>query len=73
MAYKIVVKASDRNMPLENAADDLAKEVNDMIRSGWKPRGGTAVTGHFKTVRVSREGCCVQREPVPPGQESEAP
>ena len=42
MQYKLVVKASDRNMPLENAADDLAKEVNDLIRSGWKPQGGTA-------------------------------
>ena len=42
MQYKLVVKASDRNIPLENAADDLAKEVNDMIRGGWKPQGGTA-------------------------------
>ena len=42
MQYKLVVKVSDRSTPLENAADDLAKEVNDMVRSGWKPQGGTA-------------------------------
>ena len=42
MQYKLIVKASDRNVPLENAADDLAKEVSDMIRSGWKPQGGVA-------------------------------
>jgi len=40
MQYKIVLKASDRNIPLENAAEDLAKEVNDLIRSDWKPQGG---------------------------------
>lgn len=40
MQYKLVVKGSDRNTPLENAADDLAKEVTDLIRSGWKPQGG---------------------------------
>ena len=40
MQYKIVLKASDRNIPLEKAADDLAKEINDLIRSGWTPQGG---------------------------------
>ena len=40
MQYKIVAKASSRSTSLEKAADDLAKEVNDLIRSGWKPQGG---------------------------------
>jgi hypothetical protein len=42
MQYKIVLKASDRNITLEKAADDLAQEVNDLGRSGWKPQGGLA-------------------------------
>ncbi|MFH1732701.1 MAG: hypothetical protein ABIF82_13765 [Planctomycetota bacterium] len=40
MQYKIVTKASSRSTSLEKTADDLAKEVNDLIRSGWKPQGG---------------------------------
>ena len=42
MQYKLIVKASDRNIPLENAADDLAKEINEMILGGWRPQGGAA-------------------------------
>jgi len=42
MQYKIVLKASDRRIRLENAADDLAKEINDLIGGGWKPQGGLA-------------------------------
>ena len=40
MQYKTVLKTSDSTIPLEKAADDLAKEVNDLIRSGWTPQGG---------------------------------
>ena len=42
MQYKIVMKTSDRSTPVEKTVAELAEEVNDLIRNGWKPQGGLA-------------------------------
>ncbi len=42
MRYRIVMKESTRDVPLEKTAAELSMEVNDLIREGWEPLGGIA-------------------------------
>ena len=42
MRYKIVMKESTRDLPLEKTAERLSMEVNDLVQEGWEPLGGIA-------------------------------
>lgn len=42
MRYRIVMKESTRNIPLEKTAEELSTEVNELIQEGWEPLGGIA-------------------------------
>lgn len=45
MEYKIIVKKAAMRLTrrIEQAADELAKEVNDHIARGWEPAGGVTM------------------------------
>lgn len=39
-----------------NYADDLAADVEALMRDGWEPLGGVAVTSHYEQWENARKG-----------------